>query len=144
MRRTKYTKDVDAVVAQYVFEEGWTEAGDVVPTEAGLAKVLGISKKLLRKWASDEEKVDLRMSLDVLETIQENELIQKGLTKDFQPSLAKSILDSKHGYALPEAEEKQNQEIAQQPLKEVTDTTIDRLEAARIYKNNILEITSGR
>ena len=75
---------------------GYQEAGDVVPSAAGLACYLGVSRSTVYKWAE----TDAQFS-DMLEAVQANQerlLINKGLTGDFNATIAKLML-AKHDYS---------------------------------------------
>lgn len=70
--------------------------GDVVPSVSGLACYLGISKVTALSYAKENNA--FLNTLEAIKTIQENSLINKGLTGDFNPTIVKLML-SNHGYA---------------------------------------------
>lgn len=70
--------------------------GDVVPSVSGLACYLGISKVTALSYAKKNN--DFLNTLEAIKTIQENSLINKGLTGEFNATIAKLML-SNHGYA---------------------------------------------
>ncbi|WP_334468197.1 DNA-packaging protein [Arsenophonus sp. PmNCSU2021_1] len=70
--------------------------GDVVPSVAGLACYLGISRSTAQEYAKENQ--EFSGTLEAIKTIQENSLINKGLTGEFNPTIIKLML-SNHGYA---------------------------------------------
>lgn len=77
----------------------YTIDGGVIPTVAGLACYLGVSRSSVNKWAV-EDKSEGGFS-DIVEGIlsmQEFKLVNGGLKGDYNPTIAKLLL-SKHGYA---------------------------------------------
>ena len=77
------------------YAENSNEFGDKVPTVAGLAIQLGVSKFTLFHWA--EHKTELKQLLERLNTAQENILIQLAGTKQYSDAIAKLLL-ARHGY----------------------------------------------
>lgn len=72
--------------------------GGVIPTVAGLACYLGVSRSSVNKWAV-EDKSEGGFS-DIVEGIlsmQEFKLVNGGLKGDYNPTIAKLLL-TKHGY----------------------------------------------
>lgn len=73
--------------------------GGVIPTVAGLACYLGVSRSSVNKWAA-EDKSEGGFS-DIVEGIlsmQEFKLVNGGLKGDYNPTIAKLLL-TKHGYS---------------------------------------------
>lgn len=73
--------------------------GGIIPTVAGLACYLGVSRSSVNKWAS-EDKSEGGFS-DIVEGIlsmQEFKLVNGGLKGDYNPTIAKLLL-TKHGYS---------------------------------------------
>lgn len=75
---------------------GYEAFGDVVPSVAGLACYLGKSKSTVNKYAVDN--ADFSDTLESIKTIQENKLLNGGLTNSFNPTITKLML-SNHGYS---------------------------------------------
>lgn len=66
-----------------------------LPTVEGLALFLGVARSTLYEWKeSDEEFSDI---IDILLQKQADTLINKGLSGDYNPTIAKVLL-TKHGY----------------------------------------------
>ena len=75
---------------------GWQEVGDMIPSVAGLACYLGVSREVIYNWKEKDETF-----LDILRsilTLQERTLLNGGLGKDFNPVITKLVL-GKHGYS---------------------------------------------
>lgn len=66
-----------------------------LPSIEGLALYLKVSRETIYKWAEDHE--EFSDILDELRAKQANVLLNKGLSGDYNPTIAKLIL-SKHGY----------------------------------------------
>ena len=75
---------------------GYETVGDVVPSVAGLACYLGISRSTAQEYA--KENSEFSGTLEAIKTLQENKLINKGLTGDFNPTITKLML-ANHGYS---------------------------------------------
>ena len=95
-RLTDYTEELLEKAWWYV-GVGWEEVGDKVPSVAGLACELGISRETCYAWAGDEAKVFSDI-LDEISRKQERKLVNSGLGGDFKEGITKMML-SKHGYA---------------------------------------------
>jgi len=71
---------------------------DPVPTVAGLACVLGVTRKTLYEWAKDPSKVGISDILEELAQKQERVLVKNGLLNAFNAPITKMML-TKHGYS---------------------------------------------
>lgn len=67
-----------------------------LPTLAGLALYLGIDKDTVQEWG--KEKPEFSVSLSRIKQMQEQILIDNGLSNRYNPLIAKLILSSNHGY----------------------------------------------
>lgn len=65
-----------------------------LPTHEGLALFLNASVKTLYTWAETHE--DFLQALDDIKTAQKERLIEKGLSGDYNSTIAKLILSSNH------------------------------------------------
>jgi hypothetical protein len=94
-RPTKYSQETIKVAREYL--ENYEEHGDQIPSIAGLAIILGIRRETLHVWAKEEGKEEISNILGAILAKQENVLINKGLTGDFNSAISKLVL-GKHGY----------------------------------------------
>lgn len=95
-RPTLYTKKLVKEAWKYV-NGGWQEAGDPVPSVAGLACEIGVRRETCHAWAKDENK-EFSNILAEIAAIQERSLLRGGLHGDFNPSITKMMM-TKHGYS---------------------------------------------
>jgi|DEB0MinimDraft_10_1074344.scaffolds.fasta_scaffold61332_2 hypothetical protein len=95
-RPSDYTPKIVKAAWKYV-NGGWIEAGDKVPSVAGLACEIGIHRETCYDWARDEEK-EFSDILNAIAKKQERELVNNGLDGTFNPPITKMML-SKHGYS---------------------------------------------
>lgn len=95
-RPSKYTQDlVDACVDYLANHKAYEDA---VPSVAGLAVHLGISRETLYAWEHDETKAGFSDILRSIVSKQERMLLSGGLTSDFNAAIVKLML-GKHGYS---------------------------------------------
>ncbi|MDH2304992.1 DNA-packaging protein [Providencia rettgeri] len=92
---SKLTDDLIAKAKEYLYG-GYESLGDVVPSVAGLACYLEISRKSAYNYSEQSEEF-LHIVEGIL-SLQENKLINGGLKGDFNASIAKLML-AKHGYS---------------------------------------------
>ena len=95
-RPTKYNKDILTKSEEYLFN--YEVLGDPIPTIAGLACELKVSRGTLYDWAAEEGKEEFSNILEAIMAKQERVLANKGLTGDFNPNITKMML-TKHGYS---------------------------------------------
>lgn len=95
-RPTVYGPDIIKKARGYL--TSYKDMGDPVPTVAGLACVLGTTRKTCHEWANQPEKPEFRDILDELAQRQERELIGQGLVGNFNAPITKMML-TKHGYS---------------------------------------------
>ena len=81
--------------AKEYIDGGYMTHGHAIPSIAGLALVLGVSRKVIHEWANNVD--SFRDIVDKLLTNQEQALLSNGLAGTFNPSITKLIL-TKHGY----------------------------------------------
>jgi len=97
-RPTDYTPEAIEKARAYV-DGGWINDGDQVPTIAGLAIALDVSRETVRAWGHEaEQKPDFSAILGKLGAKQEQKLVNSGLTGEFSSPIAKMML-TKHGYS---------------------------------------------
>lgn len=96
-RPSDYTPELIAKAVKYVDTEG-TVSDDVLPTIAGLAVYLGISRETIRLWAADKNKPEFFGIVEQLMAKQEKKLINGSIMNDYNATISKLLL-SKHGYS---------------------------------------------
>lgn len=94
-RPTKYSKELLKEADYYLHR--FKELGDEIPSAAGLAIHLDISRRTIYDWAKEEDKAAFSHILDKIQAKQEQVLINKGLNGDFNSAITKLVL-GKHGY----------------------------------------------
>ena len=99
-RPSKLTEATWKKVDKYLKDYG----GDKVPTAAGLAVYLNVSKSTIYLWAQNDQRFSDTLSR--INALQESLLINNSLVGDFNSTIAKLML-SNHGYS-----EKSQQEIS--------------------------------
>ena len=95
-RNSLYTPELVEKAREYL--TGYSSVGDLVPSIAGLACVLGITRETCYAWARDETKAEFSDILDQLMQRQERGLLNGGLGGEFNSSISKMML-TKHGYS---------------------------------------------
>ena len=95
-RPSKYNDQTVQKVADYM--ECWESLGDIIPSIAGLAVYLKVSRDSIHTWRNEEGKEEFSDMLDELLANQEKILISKGLDSSFNSTIAKLAL-TKHGYS---------------------------------------------
>jgi len=91
-RPTKYTPELLEECRKYLKDY------NTLPSIAGLAVRLDVSRDTLQTWAKDEDKPEFSDIYSKLMAMQEDELIRNGLMGHFNASITKMIL-TKHGYS---------------------------------------------
>jgi len=94
-RPTKYGLEIVTKTQHYL--DNYAEYGHKIPSSAGLALVLGLSRETLRLWSKDEDKKEFSGILDRINKKQECVLLDNGLTGKFNSAITKLVL-GKHGY----------------------------------------------
>jgi hypothetical protein len=95
-RPTDYTPELIEKAWAYA-NGGWEEAGDPVPSIAGLACEIGVSRETCHAWAKDETK-EFSDILKAIAQEQERNLVKGGLGGVFNASITKMMM-TKHGYS---------------------------------------------
>lgn len=94
-RPTTYDQEIENKAWQYV-ESGWIELNHRTPSVVGLCQYINRSKSIIYDWAKDPEK-ELSDILEAIAEKQEAELLNNGLSGDFNSTITKLML-TKHGY----------------------------------------------
>ena len=95
-RPTDYRPSMVDAARSYI--ERHEEFDDPVPTVAGLACVLGVTRETCYSWSRDEKKPEFSDILKELAQRQERVLIRNGLLGAFNAPISKMML-TKHGYS---------------------------------------------
>lgn len=118
---------------------GYETFGDVVPSVAGLACYLGKHRSTMYDYA--DQSSEFSDILESVKTVQENKLLNKGLTGEFNSNIVKLML-GKHGYT-------DKQEVDQTVTnkldisKMTTDDIIKELKANGYSEHEINRIVAG-
>ena len=94
-RPTKYGQEIVTKARHYLDNHG--QYGHKIPSTAGLALVLGLSRETLRLWSKDEDKKEFLGILEAINQKQECVLLDNGLDGTFNSTITKLVL-GKHGY----------------------------------------------
>ena len=94
-RDTAYNQDMQSAADNYV-NGGFDACGDAVPSRAGLAVELGVSRNTLTNWG--EQFPDFLSTLDRLSALQERLSLSGGLRGDMNSTIVKLLL-ANHGYS---------------------------------------------
>jgi len=108
---TKYNQEKQKIADKYV--DDYESYEDAIPSVCGLACVLGVCEKTIYNWG--EKHPDFLQTLDRIQTKQKKVTLNKGLTNEFQPTIAKLVL-ANHGLH-DKQDIDQKTEIAYQVIK---------------------------
>lgn len=103
-RPTKYTPELLEKVEHYI--ENHQDFEDLVPSIAGLACAVDVTKETLYQWEKDPSKKHFSDMLRKIKQKQERMLLSGGLGGAYNPAITKLML-AKHDYS-----EKSQQEIS--------------------------------
>ena len=95
-RPTKYNDETLGIATAYIDE--YKSYGDIVPSVAGLACVLKVSRDTIYEWVKHKDKEEFSDIIKVLSTAQERSLINGSLGNELNPTISKLLL-GKHGYS---------------------------------------------
>ena len=93
-RPTKYSDEIQATADHYA--QNFAEYGDPVPSVAGLADALDVSRRTIYTWSEKHEQ--FLHTLDRIENRQHKFLVSGGLTNEFNAGITKLMLHN-HGYS---------------------------------------------
>lgn len=96
-RPTKYTPELIERAKEYANGQ-YEIIGDVIPSIAGLASYLDITRETIHTWVNEEEKAEFSDIIRKMMQTQESVLMAKGLDGKFNSTITKLIL-TKHGYS---------------------------------------------
>ena len=93
---TKYTPELLEKAHSYI--ANWRTLGDMIPSHDALCGYLDITSPTLYDWRDQEGKEEFSCILDTISRMQRQELINNGLSGDFNAAITKLVL-GKHGYS---------------------------------------------
>lgn len=93
-RPSKYSQEILDKTSDYIINHA--KYGDVVPSNAGLACELGISRDTVQDWGNT--KPEFSDMLAQLQARQERLLLSNGLTGEYNSNIVKLML-AKHGHS---------------------------------------------
>lgn len=102
-RPTDYSDEICRKARLYL--QTFDKDGDLIPTIAGLALELKVSRQTVYAWAKEPEKHEFSDIVNEILAKQEILLVNKGLSGDFNAAITRLAL-GKHGYS-----EKVEQEV---------------------------------
>lgn len=95
-RPSIYTPGLLERARDYVLN--YADYGDMIPSIAGLACELKISRDTCHSWAKDDDKPEFSDIIRDIAQAQERKLVNGGLSGDLNPQITKLVL-AKHGYS---------------------------------------------
>lgn len=132
-RPVEYTDDVPKKVETYI---AYCFEAKELPTKAGFAVSIGVSKKTLLNWAEKQDQ--LLHALAYMDSLQENQVWQKALKGEYNSNIAKLLL-ANHGYSdKSEVKQEIKAEVDTKPDMD-TKTKIDMLMAKLEEQKKLLE-----
>lgn len=97
-------KEHSSLCTPITIKRGWEylqtfkDHGDVVPTAAGLALAIGVSRKTVFNWVNANREGMAELYETLLAT-QERILVNRGLTGEFNQGVTKMMLSNNFGYS---------------------------------------------
>lgn len=128
-RPSKYAESL--LKAKEYLLGGYETFGDVVPSVAGLACYLGISRSRAYEYA--DKNPEFKDTLEAIKTLQENKLINKGLVGDFNATITKLML-ANHGYSDKSEVDNKSSDGSMTPKAAIDLTMLTDEELMRIVK----------
>lgn len=95
--RTPYYSEYIQAAADWYADGGYKEREDIVPTVAGLACALGVSRETIYKWKGDHPSISDTVTRMMSE--QERLLVTGGLGGIYEKTITKLMLHSSHRYS---------------------------------------------
>lgn len=94
-RPTKYSEEFIGKADAYLKLEQDKKKSVRLPTIEGFAGFIGVNKTTLYEWAKDH--VEFSNALTKILTEQQKRLVNKGLSGDYNSTIAKLVLSANHG-----------------------------------------------
>jgi hypothetical protein len=96
-RPTEYNEEKTIFLTEKYLEE-YKQLGELIPSVAGLALYLGVSRSTVQLWATQKEKKAFSGMLEKIKARQELLLLSGGLGGTMNAQITKLVL-SQHGYS---------------------------------------------
>ncbi len=115
----------EATVAKaeyWLAERVWEDDGRIVPTVEGLARYLDLSRITL--YQAEE----LSNTLEKVQALQSEMVLDRSLANEFNPTIAKLILSAKHGY-IERSEVSNTHELVAKPSQVIASDFSDYVKA---------------
>jgi hypothetical protein len=130
---TSLTPDIIPKCYEYIYDvKAGNAKGEVIPTLAGLALFLGVTRKTLLNWEKqqqdNESYGEIMEAFDMLDTNQEVITVNGGLTGVFNPGLVKIIM-GKYGYVEVNKVDNTSSDGSMTPVANARDLSDAELEA---------------
>lgn len=97
-RLTDYSEKMLKKAQEYLDGGYETTANPLFPSVVGLAGYLGVARSTVNLWGTQAGKEPFSDILEQIQVLQHDKLLSKGLTGDYNASIAKLAL-GKHGYS---------------------------------------------
>jgi len=94
-RPTSYTEELEELALEYI-DGGYKEHDQVIPSVVGMSILLNVAESTLYRWA-EQERGNFQVTLEMCKAAQHQILLNKGLTGDFNATIAKLAL-ANHGH----------------------------------------------
>jgi hypothetical protein len=114
-RPTKYTPELIEKAYEYLDVYN-TVCGDVIPSVVGLCLYLDIRTSTAYDWAKQDEKKEFSDILAKCIQLQENKLVNGGLSNSMNSNIVKLVL-GKHGYSDKQQVDHQSSDGSMSPTK---------------------------
>jgi len=119
-RPTKYNKEIVEKARDYL--TSWRSHGDMIPSIEALSEVLELDRSTLYDWKKQESKAEFSNILERILVLQQRELINNGLSGDFNAAITKLAL-GKHGFS--DRVESENENKTSMTIKGLTVEYVD-------------------
>ena len=96
MRPTVYSDETLKLTEDYA--KNFAEYGDKIPSIAGLACFIGVTRQTIHEWKNDEDKPEFSYTLDAMLGNQERVALNNGIDGTFNAAITKLVLYN-HGYS---------------------------------------------
>lgn len=92
---------IDLLILAERYPRDFEDYGHSLPTVAGLAAILGVTRETIHRWASDPRKPGFGYAITRLMNNQAAVLLNQGLRGELNTSMVAFLLKRHHGYGVP-------------------------------------------